>query len=334
MNANRSRVWCRAAWVCLALFVAGLASLTPEFLQGSTGLVKLRNSLLVDAVDWRADWRPEQTPADFQRDVPARVDPFFAAQVAALRLDQLPSDWERARAIARRLLTGRAELLGGAVQSDLRSTYDAITKEGRGYCADFTRSFTALAVAAGLPVRSWAFSFDGFGGHGHVWVEIWDRAEQRWILLDVFDNYYFTAGGAALSALDLRAALLRNEPQLRLNLIAPEARPGYEIEAKAWDYFRRGLPQWYLWWGSNVYAYDADPMVRSLAPLGRSAEQLGATVSGVHPHIRILGDAQNTAEVQAIQGLKARLHLLAVLMPLLVMLGGFAFWRCRKGRRA
>jgi hypothetical protein len=52
-------------------------------------------------------------------------------------------------------------------------------------------SFTGLAIAAGIPVRAWAFSFDGFGGHGHVWVEIWNRQLERWQLLDVFNNYYF-----------------------------------------------------------------------------------------------------------------------------------------------
>jgi len=38
--------------------------------------------------------------------------------------------------------------------------------------------FSALAYASGIPVRQWSFSFEGFGGLGHIFNEIWD-AEQH-----------------------------------------------------------------------------------------------------------------------------------------------------------
>src|SRR3712207_6947241 len=48
----------------------------------------------------------------------------------------------------------------------LEPTYEVIRNTGRGYCGDYADVYTALALAAGLSVRSWAFSFDGFGGRG------------------------------------------------------------------------------------------------------------------------------------------------------------------------
>src|SRR5690606_30495889 len=86
-------------------------------------------------------------------------------------------DWQTALNIGRHLLSGVATHggSGGAVQAGLSETYRRITEKGEGYCGDFVDSFTALATTAGLFTRAWAFSFDGFGGHGHVLNEVWDR---------------------------------------------------------------------------------------------------------------------------------------------------------------
>ena len=45
-----------------------------------------------------------------------------------------------------------------------------------------------LAGAAGLTAREWGFSFDGFGGHGHALVEVYDRGLSKWVFLDVYNN--------------------------------------------------------------------------------------------------------------------------------------------------
>ncbi len=39
-------------------------------------------------------------------------------------------------------------------------------------------------------MRQWGFSFDGFGGHGHTVVEVYDRQRGKWLLLDVFNNFH------------------------------------------------------------------------------------------------------------------------------------------------
>lgn len=331
MKATRRSNGCWGALVCALLLLLLLGSLLPFFGSG-TELVRLRNALLIDELPAQGGWTPEQPPPDFLWEQ-LQAPEFFRRQVKSLQLERLPSDWDRAMAIATHLLTGQPTLLGGPTKADLRSTYEAIIGEGKGYCADFTRSYTALALAAGMPVRSWAFSFDGYGGHGHVWVEVWLRDRQRWQLLDVYNNYYFTAGGEPLAAMELRQALLKNDPALRLHLIAPQARPGYADERKAWDYFRRGLPEWYLWWGNNAFDYDQSKAVRWSSRLGRGLEQLAAIAAGVHPHIRVLPEADETRALENMERLK--LWLLAVLVgsPLLAGLTVYAGLRCRRDRR-
>lgn len=286
-----------------------MLSLAP-YLTSQGEVVRMRNALLlVDGNEASLDWAPPQIPAGFlQEQGPS--DPVFVEAVKRLGLADMPSDWDRAVAISRHLLAG-SSTSGGAIQSDLRTTYSRILTKGDGYCGDFTRVFSALATAAGIPVRSWAFSFDGFGGHGHVWPEIWNRQLNRWQLVDIFDNNYFTlADGIAISALEFRRAMKEHPNELRLVPLYSGARPGYVIEEKAWDYYRRGLPEWYLYWGSNVFTYERAFLVKSFVHLSRSLEQFGGIVQGVFPGIRILRDPANQVQEAAL--IRLRQHLLFV----------------------
>ncbi|WP_088283692.1 transglutaminase-like domain-containing protein [Ideonella sp. A 288] len=279
-------------------------------------LVRLRNAMLMGSdLEPGFDWQPPQVPAGFLAETGPK-DPHFVALADRLRLADKADDWERAVAIARHLL-GNNPTVGGALKSNLNDTYRGIVVDGAGYCADFVRVFNAMAIAADIPVRSWAFSFDGFGGHGHVFPEIWNRQQKRWQLLDVFDNYYFVdATEEPLSAMQFRQALVNRSPSLALRLIEPTARPGYEIEAKAWDYFRRGAPEWYLWWGSNVFSYDGAALVKLLSPVSRGLEQFGAMAHGVHPGLRVLPDPSNAAQRRAMHALRTQLSWVATAMAL------------------
>ena len=159
-------------------------------------------------------------------------------------------------AISAHLLTASGKPLGGgAIQADLRTTLRRIEERGDGYCADYVRSFSALALAAGIPVRSWAFSFDGFGGHGHVIPEIWNRQASRWQLVGVFNNLaYLDRKGEPLSAMEFRAQLLEGRTDLQFQTLVPSARPGFVHPEKIRNYYDRGATEWYLWWGSNPYS--------------------------------------------------------------------------------
>lgn len=315
---SRAQVrWRLLVWIVLGVLALAMSSLAP-YLGGSTELVRLRNaSLLASAGASGFDWRPDTMPADFLReDGPA--DEVFVEATRQMDLAALPTDWERVLAISAHLLSN-PRLVGTPIQSDLRATYQRILRDGTGYCGDFTRVFMALGLASGIQVRAWSFSFDGFGGHGHIWPEVWNSQLGQWQLVDIFNNSYFAAAdGAPLSALALREALKRSSATLRLLPLVPGARPGYEIEAKAWDYYRRGLPEWYLSWGNNVFSYDRALLVRTLGPMSRSLEQLGAIAQGVYPPIHVLGDPGNAPQVASL--VRLRRHLSVVVGVFVVAL--------------
>jgi hypothetical protein len=296
----------------------------------------MRNALvLLDQGQPDFSWTPANVPSDYLQEG-GPVDPFFKGVAIQLELTKLPNDWERALAISRHLLGSSEVLRGHAIKSDLHATYQRIVSDGEGYCGDFVDVFMAIALAAGIPVRSWAFSFDGFGGHGHIWPEIWNRQLGRWQLVGIFNNYYFyETVGVPLSALEFRLAMKGHSKQLKLAPLYPGARVGWSMEAKAWDYYRRGLDQWYMWWGNNVYSYDRTFAVRVFSGWSRSLEQLGAIFAGVHPRINLLRDAANEDAVNALSRL--RMHLIAVawigaLMAPLALFCLIAWVRARRHR--
>lgn len=295
----------------LGLLVLAVALMWPN-LFGGTEQVRVRHALLLGA-DWSAaeDWKPPQRPAGYRFETEG-ADPRLAQVVRRLELDGLADDWARAQAIGRHLLASAPGLVGGAVQGDLWRTHEAIVRRGAGYCGDFVRVFQALANAAGLTVRPWAFSFDGFGGHGHIWVELWNAQRQRWQLIDIFDNFYFVRTGSEepLAALELRRALLEGAGGvgrgLELRRLVPEARPGYDVEAKAWEYFQRGVHQWYLPFGNNVFSVDAAPLVRLFSNWSRLGEGVGMLASGRAPAIRILASPDNERQRADLRAVRTR----------------------------
>ena len=293
----------------------------------------MRNALLLQPdTSARFDWSPTAAPDDFlaERSPP---DPAFVAVVQKLRLDTLGSDWERARAIGEHLLQKSVSGSGRPIQSDLNTTYRRIVDQGHGYCGDFVDVFTGLALAAGIPARAWAFSFDGFGGYGHIFNEIWDRDANAWRMIDVFNNVYFVrSDGVPLSALAFHEALARNDPELRMLPVSASAPPRYKYPDKAWDYYRRGLDEWYLWWGNNVFSYDRSAVVRTMGRVNRSLEQLGGIASGVHPGIRVVANQSNVGKVQSMQRLQTRLLVMVALTVLIVIT--FFGWLVTRWRAA
>lgn len=339
MLVNRNKLlgllafrWRLGVWISLVVLLLSLSSLTP-YLTSSTELVRLRNALLlVEERGHGFDWAFDSIPPDYIQER-GPIDPVFTEAAKRLGLFEMSSDWARVLAISQHLLSN-PQLVGTPIQSDLRGTYRHIVESGTGYCGDFTRVFMAFAIAAGIPVRAWSFSFDGFGGHGHTWPEIWNREFERWQIIDIFDNYYIAnSNGEPISALEFRRAMLESPDLLRLMPLYSGARPGYLYEAKAWDYYRRGLPEWYLAWGNNVFSYDRAFLVRVLGPISRSLEQLGGIAQGVYPRIHILEDPANRAQVEALS--RVRHHLLmagvtgfAALLALGVSLAGW--WRVQR----
>ncbi|MBL8445228.1 MAG: hypothetical protein JNK52_14355 [Zoogloeaceae bacterium] len=308
-SSGAGRWWLRGCWVCAVITLVIAGSLVPH-LKNSAELVRMRNALLLDIEPANPDWSPASVPASFAREAAAPI-PLYADAVARHSLRVEDDDWATALKIGQHLLV-EGRRTGGAIQDDLEQTYLRITGKGEGYCGDFADSFTGLATAAGVFSRPWAFSFDGFGGHGHIFNEIWDGHNARWVMIDVHNNFYVVDGaGQPLSAMAFRDALAGGA-DVRLVPVKPTANPGFRFDEKAIEYYRRGLPEWYMWWGNNVFEYDQTPLVRALGNAHRALEQLGGVAAGVHPAIRILETPDNAAQRESMAWL--RLRLIAVVV--------------------
>ena len=275
--------------------------------------VRLRNALLLRP-SGPADfaWGPCAAPADFALETCA-PHPVFADTVRALGIGRNTSDWDAALRLAEHLTKNAGDR--GPIQADLQTTYRRL-QQGYGYCADFTKVFLALAHAAGLFARQWAFSFDGFGGHGHALVEVFDRQRGKWLLLDVFNNFHAVdaASGEPLGALEFRERLLDADDTGAKLVKNGAGRPGWSDLSKAFDYYRRGLDQWYLLWGNAVLSYDAQPLVRRASRLSGAIGQFVAVAMQVHPTIRILPTTSNRTLVAQLVALRARLWLVLGLL--------------------
>jgi hypothetical protein len=302
----------------IAALVAVIAWLLRHAYPASEA-VRLRNAMLLEP-SARDDfsWTPENMPPDFrlERRAPDRE---LAEVVRALGVDRAADDWQKALVLAGHL----AELAGqdetGPVQSDPLTTYRRI-REGRGYCADFVKVYLALAHAAGLVARQWAFSFDGFGGHGHTFVEVYDRRRGKWLFLDVFNNFHAVASppGGPLGALELRDLLRDRSAAVRFEPNGP-GRPGFIHPERAFDYYRRGLREWYLWWGNAVLSADANPIARWASRLGGGFARLASMLLHSQPRIRILRTDENRAQAESLERLGRRTRLALVLLVALAV---------------
>jgi hypothetical protein len=282
--------------------------------------VRLRNALLLRRGDGRDfSWTPDAVPGDFRRErQPPSAD--YAAIVQSLGVEEMRLDWDKARTLAAHLVEHAADK--GPIRSDLTITYRRI-REGYGYCADYVKVYLGLAHAAGLFARQWAFSFDGFGGHGHTVVEVFDRQRGRWIFVDVFNNFHAidAASGDVVGALEFRDFAAGNRGGVAMQPNGP-GRPGYIHESKALDYYRRGVPEWYMWWGNAVFTYYAHPLVRVAGRVSRMLAHLVAIAVGVHPKIQIYAVVENQEQTRRIFELRRRLYwIAAILLLLLAALG-------------
>jgi len=311
--------------------IGALLAYTTWLASPPSEAARLRNALMLrleDDVDF--SWTPDTVPADFRKErLPASAD--YATIVQSLGVSEMGLDWDKARTLAAHLVMHAGDK--GPIQSDLSTTYRRI-EQGYGYCADFVKVYLGLAHAAGLFARQWAFSFDGFGGHGHTFVEVFDRQRTRWIFIDVFNNFHATdtAGDGTLSALDFRDFATGKREGVAMRPNGP-GRPGFIHEAKALDYYRRGAPEWYMWWGNAVFAYHAHPLVRVAGHVSRSLANAVAVVAGLQPKIRIYPVAENREQARRMFDLRRRLYwIAAILLALLVSLAArLAFAAASKG---
>jgi len=274
-----------------------------------TEITRYRNAFLIQpGSNADFEWTPSSIPADYLQERASIPEELANWHGFAGTGDTLT----RSLAIARGLSVKPRR--GDPIQQPTVVTLDTIETVGTGYCADYTRVFSALAYAAGIPVREWAFSFDGFGGHGHIFNEVWDRENRRWVMIDVFHGFYprDARSGAPLSALEFRRRLMSASNTIDWERLT-QSHFAFKTDEEALDYYRRGISEWYLWWGSNPLSYDQQPLVAGASQFGHLPEQVAAILTGTLPKFKVLMTDQNRAAFEQLIWLKYRLLTAAAL---------------------
>jgi hypothetical protein len=312
--------------IALAIALGWLVYLTLPYAQA----VRVRNAFLLRRgrpEDF--SWTPAAIPGDFRSEqmIPPNA---IRGAVESAGIEKLTGDWQRALALVQ-MLVQHSQREGG-IRADLATTFEGIVA-GYGYCADYVRVYLAAACSAGLFCRQWAFSFDGFGGHGHTVVEVYDRERDRWAFLDVHNNVYAVLAGTDLpiDALALRRALLANPAAIEFRRAGP-GRLGFPHFDKLLDYYRRGVNEWYLWWGNDVISRERLGLVRKLS--GRLAHRLDS-VLGRLPPLVIFATPENEQAIARMEGLRRRVVTAAVLsVALAASLGVQLCWQFLPRRHA
>jgi len=316
----RQKIW-RFLMLDLLLLVVVIAWVVAHALP-SVEAVRLRNALLLagELSPDQFNWTPDGFPKDYLVETHPPPDELSAA-LRGLNLSSQPDNWSRATAIARHLQS-RLGKEKGPIFGDLKTTYKKITGEGVGYCGDFAMTFSALANAAGIPNRTWAFSFDGFGGHGHIFNEVWDDASKRWRAIDTFNNYVFldSSTNAPLSALEFRAAMRRERPAPIIAVLNPNIRPGYKIHEKAVEYYQRGVNEWYQPWGNNVVTVDEHFLVKMLSSISGRFASPASILAGVQPPIFVVKSPESRAAFENLSALKLKLYTATILAISLLLI--------------
>ncbi len=294
----------------------------------STEAARLRNSLIAE-VGKKTDfyWLPGYAPDTYkQEQLESPVffkkihQQFFGSKFKNL------SEYNKILEISKHLLQVE-KAKGGGILSDTITAYEGITKQGAGYCADFTQVINALAKTENIPVREWGMAFDGFGGWGHAFNEIYDSQLKKWIFLDVFNSFYVRSknNGELLSVLEFRDRLLHNQDDIEIVPIV-KSRFGFKDRGHLLEYFDRGKNQFYLWWGNNIFSYENHPVVEFTGKISRSLEQLSAIAIGIHPTIKIIKTKENKVMVEDLLSLKKILYFIAISAGFLSVLLIYQIW--------
>lgn len=326
---------CAVLLAALCLDVGRLA-LAPTR-EASIDAVRIRNAMVAELGEpGETDWPPTAIPASFRwesRPAPA----FFTAIVDEV----VPADVRQEPALAKAVRLARhlraTSHHGEPIQANTRETYEKIVGGKGGYCSDYTQAFNALALAAGLKVREWGFTWEDMA-NGHAFNEIWEPDLKKWVFLDAFTSFYVVdaATGTPMSTLELRASLLgeAGAGEARVVPIVAE-RFGFKSPEKALDWYRRGVPQLFLLLGNSVFSYDANPVIRMTEPLPRSVEMLAAVLMGEHPRFLFVPSTARLEVRGEVVQLQWQLLWLLVKLAAIAVLGTgllIYLWRLLRAR--
>jgi hypothetical protein len=283
------------------------------------------------------DWTPDSVPAGFLLST-AEPPPEFVEIARGLRATVAPadqgSDFDFSLAVSRDLMRA-PKRVGTPIRASALQTYRVITEQGRGYCADFVKSFNGIALAAELPVRQWGFAFTAFGS-GHTFNEIYDRDRGKWLLVDSFHSLYFVDPRTRepLSTLEVHERLLSLDPQHRdaeIVRIVPGRFP-FRSEAMALDYYRVGMRQLWLVWGNNVLDFERHPVTGPVSRVSRGAGQLLGLAIGQYPTIRIYPTGVSERDLRELYRARDELFLAIACCGVSVLVFGPQIIQLLRGR--
>lgn len=311
MNRRRSYV----SLVLTAVALVAVGSMILPMVDSGAELTQMRNAFIaVPGESQHFDWRPDEVPEGF---LVERAEPPEEFRLAVSNvLGEEPKDasnFERTLALARHLASGPGP--GEGVKASTRESYRAILTEERGYCSDYTQVMNGLAHTAEIPVREWGMSFDDYSGRGHAFSEVYDDELGQWVFVDTFFSLYAVdpRDGAPLSVLQLRDRLASGDDRtVEIRKIDPE-RFGFKTPERAAAYYREGAERFFLYYGNNVFSYDANEAVAALSGLSRAAEETLGILFNIRPDIRLFPTGKNEPGMQALFARRRRfLMLIAV----------------------
>lgn len=280
--------WHRHLYIALLLITSLLfLSIIPYFLSGQ-GLVQVRNSLIYDVRDNGAyEWTPDDMPSGFileEAPTPRYVGVRLEGLIGKRSLSAEGSALDATLIIARSMISNQRP--GQPVRTLFKYAISPVFDQGLGYCADYAQVLMGMTHSLGIPNRSWAISFKGYSGDGHAFNEIYDFKLKKWVFVDSFYSFYVVDDvGTPLSVLELREALLQDyRKSIRVIKIDPE-KFGFKNTDAALSYYRRGMPELYMWWGNNVISYGNNRLVAFAARFSRVAEQAVAILTRVQPRL-------------------------------------------------
>lgn len=307
--------------------------------DASIDAVRIRNAMVAELGEpAQTDWQPNAIPSNYNLES-LSAPPFFTAIAEKV----VPPEARQGSALEQAVLIARhlraTSHHGDPIQANARETYEKIVSGQGGYCSDYTEAFNALALAAGLKVREWGFTWEDMA-NGHAFNEVWDPALGKWVFIDAFTSFYVVdaATGTPMSALEFRASLL-GEPGagvVQVVKIVPE-RFVFKSNEKALDWYRRGVPRMFLLLGNNVFSYDANPIIRMTEPLPRSVEMVVAILLGEHPRFLFVPPASHPEVKDQVEELHWQLiWTLAKLVAIAVLGVGLlvSVWRLLRARSA
>jgi hypothetical protein len=306
--------------------------------EASIDAVRIRNAMVAEMGSAAETvWSPSEVPPDFRWERQPPPD-YFAMVVDRVLAGEVPRQPGLATAIRLARHLQETSRHGPPIQANTRETYEKIIGGEGGYCSDYTQSFTALALAAGLDVREWGFAWEDMA-NGHAFNEIWDPELQKWVFIDSFVSFYAVdrASGLPLSALEFRDTLLGESggDDVAVVQIAPQ-RFGFKTTERALEWYRRGVPRMFLVLGNNVYSYDANPVIQLAEALPRSVEMVLAILLGEHPRFLFVpreSEPEVTAQVRRMGWeLAWVLTKLAAIVVLVIVLP-ITLWRILKSPR-